>query len=520
MRCRPAAELALLAATFAVVLAWPLRSPAIVHHGEAREGLVVQAIVDRGEWVLPRRNGELPSKPPLFHWLAAGGAALFGLSDATLRLPSAIAAFTITACTLRLGHTLGGAAVGWLAVGALLGMAPFFGAAVEARVDAVFTAALTAALTAFLLWYRTRSPRARAGLYIAIGAAVLAKGPAGAVLPFLVIVALLVVEGRVRLLRSLWSWPLVALVSAVVVGWYTLAAHVGGRDFLALQLWRENWSRFAGSAEFQRHARGATLRLPIVLATQFLPWTLVLPWTLRERRRGVPSDAAERFLHLWWLIVLVVFSIGAGKRPVYLLPVAPAIALLAARALVGAAATPSDAVTPAGPRRRPALVTVALAVIAFDVAMLGGQQLVRELKAPRRSWPAFAATVDRLVPEGTAIPADAAIRWSDRMVLAYRLRRPVPAQHLAPAAATVYLAPATTRAERWCRGDTVLADSGSGADDVALMRSRAASTGDAAPARASWLCRRAPEPASHGGPGAPGAQESAGPAPVLFPLGQ
>src|SRR4029079_19602587 len=58
-----------LACVFGLALAWPLHSPPIDHHGEAREGLVVQAIVDRGEWILPRRNGELPSKPPLFHLL-------------------------------------------------------------------------------------------------------------------------------------------------------------------------------------------------------------------------------------------------------------------------------------------------------------------------------------------------------------------------------------------------------------------------------------------------------------------
>src|SRR6516162_6585799 len=39
---------------------------------EAREALVVWEINHSGNWILPLRNGkEIPSKPPLYHWLAA-----------------------------------------------------------------------------------------------------------------------------------------------------------------------------------------------------------------------------------------------------------------------------------------------------------------------------------------------------------------------------------------------------------------------------------------------------------------
>ena len=41
--------------------------------------------------MLPLRNGAIPSKPPLFHWIAASVASVTGLSDAAVRAPSAIA---------------------------------------------------------------------------------------------------------------------------------------------------------------------------------------------------------------------------------------------------------------------------------------------------------------------------------------------------------------------------------------------------------------------------------------------
>jgi hypothetical protein len=67
-------------------------SPHIWHHGEAREALVIQDIVENHRWVLPLRNGELPSKPILYHWIAALFALPLGLSDFTVRLPSIVGA--------------------------------------------------------------------------------------------------------------------------------------------------------------------------------------------------------------------------------------------------------------------------------------------------------------------------------------------------------------------------------------------------------------------------------------------
>src|SRR6266446_3892204 len=50
--------------------------------GEPREALVVWEMTHGGGWILPRRNGvELPSKPPLFHWLGAITSLIHGDTD-------------------------------------------------------------------------------------------------------------------------------------------------------------------------------------------------------------------------------------------------------------------------------------------------------------------------------------------------------------------------------------------------------------------------------------------------------
>ena len=59
--------------------------------GEPREAVQVWEEVHGGEWVLPMRNGhDLPSKPPLFHWLAGISSLAFGgVDEFSVRFPSA-----------------------------------------------------------------------------------------------------------------------------------------------------------------------------------------------------------------------------------------------------------------------------------------------------------------------------------------------------------------------------------------------------------------------------------------------
>src|SRR5207237_10582189 len=83
-----------LAATALVALAIVLAALPIgtdvYEGGEAREGLVVREMVRTGDGILPRWNGSrVPSKPPLFHWLAAAAAAdtAAGVTEQTIRAP-------------------------------------------------------------------------------------------------------------------------------------------------------------------------------------------------------------------------------------------------------------------------------------------------------------------------------------------------------------------------------------------------------------------------------------------------
>ena len=487
-----ARDAALLVVVLAVAFAWPLHSPPISTHGEAREGLVVRDVARDERWILPLRNGELPSKPPLYHWIAAAGATVVGVGDVSVRLPSALAAGATALAVFAFAAATCGRVAAWLAVGALLGTHRFWVCGSEARVDMLFAACVTLALVAFFRWYVTRAGAARALCYLATSAAVLTKGPAGALLPALVIAAFVARERwrgdpRARL-EGFWSSRLAALAVGIDVAWYLLAFAQGGREFLALHVMRENADRFLGKGVFGLHGGRSRLAMVGALATDLLPWNLVLVWAAWRWLRGDREDEAGRFLQVWWLVIVAFFTIAYGKRDVYLLPLYPAIAILVGRALARATtASAPDRVlgivaAPAAVRRRfpahAALATIAIAIIVFDLGLLVIGHATREHRARRKSLVPFAHQVAARVPPDVELLAAPDLSTSDLQVLAYRLDRRITRADVARCdAATVAGASPPSRwyvtpADR-AGGEVVVASARRGVN-VALVRATTA----------------------------------------------
>jgi len=74
--------------------------------------------------------------------------------------------------------------------------------------------------------------------------------------------------------------------------------------------------------------------IPLLLGGM-LPWTSALPWLARRSTSDIarPADRERDLLIIWCAFVFVFFSASGSKLPSYILPMFPALALLAARAL-------------------------------------------------------------------------------------------------------------------------------------------------------------------------------------------
>jgi 4-amino-4-deoxy-L-arabinose transferase-like glycosyltransferase len=299
--------------------------------GEPREALAVLDIVHGGDWLVPlKRATEIPSKPPLFHWSAAVASSIAGrLNEATIRFPSALYATLGVLLIYALGRKLFAAQIALLGGGILATILVYANQALSARVDMTLCFFVTLSLVIFYSLYREFLTRGLwyYAFYAVVGIGILAKGPLGVLLPGLVAGIFLVAKKRWDFLAKLSFHPGTILTLLLGAGWYAIAVTRGGEGFVDRQLLQENLSRFFGGSG---HSHPVYYYIPY-LFSQSVPWSLFLPFALWDAfAQGLLSDDDSLFLKLWFLVMFVFFSVSAGKRAVYLLPLYPPLSLVLA----------------------------------------------------------------------------------------------------------------------------------------------------------------------------------------------
>lgn len=343
------ANLLLVLALSAVVLLSLIGMGEVYNVGEGREGIVIEEILDSGNYILPLRNGEIvPSKPILFHWIGAAFAKLLGKATEmdvfALRLPSALAGIGSVLLTFYITALFSNAASGTLASLLLLSTYGFIAISQEGRVDSLFnflvTLSIAAWLTGFVRHREEGIARIPARYYryaaIACGLAVLTKGPLGFVHVGMVICAISITHGGPRsvfsLLRPEWVWALL-----IPTPWYLLATQAGGDNFVGRQFIYENFRRFTGGAGISK--RSWWFYFPHLIR-HCGPWSIPFCLILLQQitRRG--SDIFGKSTTLTWLgirigivwscIVFCFLNLAAGKHPSYLAPMLPGICIAVA----------------------------------------------------------------------------------------------------------------------------------------------------------------------------------------------
>ena len=323
------AHVALLVVLCAALYFPYLGSTPFFDKGEPREAMAVQDIMTRGEWLVPlKRATDIPSKPPLFHWSAALTSSLSGkLNEATIRFPSALYA-TLTVLMLYLlarrlfdpdAALLGGAILATTLV--------YANQALSARVDMTLCFVVTLSLTIFYRIYKgfLTSPLWYYVFYATIGIGTLAKGPLSIVLSALVCAAFVLSRRRWDLVRKFCFHPGVILMIVLGAGWYVVAVTRGGEGFFSRQIIEENLARFAGGSG---HSHPVHYYVPY-LFSQGLPWSIFLPFLLWDYfKRKSHANEDKLFFGVWFAVMFGLFSLSVGKRPVYLLPLYPALSIL------------------------------------------------------------------------------------------------------------------------------------------------------------------------------------------------
>lgn len=335
--------------------------PPLWGSSEAREVQVVDRMLSTQELLLPLRNGIVPSKPPLFHWFAAGISIPFGeATPYSVRIASGLFAFGTLLLLMTMTRRLSLASEARfssrassiaLMAGAICSTTYLFSSlAGNARVDMCFAFFVTASLWVVvrmvarspLFLDRRASDVALFSLFT--GFATLAKGPLGLVLPSLFLVSTTLFIGgmrvTVRVLRPHWAMMLYPLV---ILPWYCAAVMKAGWPFVQRQILFENIKRVTGDDHM--NSESFWFYLPEFFRS-LAPWSLfvllalyVLFNTEFIKRKTIPEvDVTLRKLLclpiLWVTGGVLLLSLASGKRPSYLLPLVPPCSMIAATLVV------------------------------------------------------------------------------------------------------------------------------------------------------------------------------------------
>ena len=377
-----------------------LGRPAITDSDEAFYAQAGREMVESGDWVTPRYNGQHRfEKPVLFYWLVAFAYLGAGVGEAAARAPSALAGLGLVlaafACARRwYGDDEDAAVLAGAVTATAFGYVMVARQALPDLALAFFITVATWAAFEALVAPRPAGERRRGWLAAAgaaLAAAFLTKGPVGVVLPALIVgppaVWRCLVEGRsgpggpgppiVRLGRDVGL--LTAICVALTLPWFAAMTETHGVAYLERFFIAENVERFA-TARYN-DPRPLWYYLPIVIGG-LLPWSpLMLVWWRPLRRvlaRARRIEPVEAWLGLWALAPLVFYSISVGKQPRYVLPVLPPLAILLARALSRALARPAadgpprDRLLAAGGTASGVVLVLSGAAVARAGAVLGG----------------------------------------------------------------------------------------------------------------------------------------------------
>ncbi len=347
-----------------------LGGPHLWDRDEPRNAGCAAEMLAANDWVVPTFNAELRDhKPVLTYWFMMVSYLAFGVTEFAARFPSALLGVGTTMLTFFLGRRLFSPSAGlWSAIA--LSTTMMFGVASRAATpDAPLIFFSTLAI-AIYVWGTTSAIRDEeqrelfpskwsivAAMYLAMGLAVLAKGPVGVILPTAVIGMFLLIKrlqntktesasssgfisriqaisrpfAPIHFLKTCWSMrPVTAVlcVLAVALPWYVLVHLKTDGEWTYGFFVKHNVGRAMDSMDGHR---GNVLFYPIALIVGFFPWSTFWIPTLLDGIRQLKAKSkwgdGYLFAFCWIGVYLCLFSIAKTKLPSYITPCYPGMAL-------------------------------------------------------------------------------------------------------------------------------------------------------------------------------------------------
>jgi 4-amino-4-deoxy-L-arabinose transferase-like glycosyltransferase len=298
---------------------------------EARYAEIAREMLQSGNLLVPHLNYvAYIEKPPLLYWMTTLSFWIFGVSEFAARLPVALSAIAGILATYFFALRAFGRRHAILA-GVILATTPLY--ALMAQVlttDMTLTALVTiATFSLYLHW--NEGGRWCWIAYVAMGLAVMTKGPVGAALPILSMLAWLALNHELRgAIAQFRAIPGLLLTILIAAPW-----------FVAMTIRLPGFADFYFIGEHLRrvfetdysHSEAFYFYVP-VLAVGLLPWSLLVPFLTW---RAAARNPARSYCLVAATVTVVAFSCASAKLIPYILPAVPPLAVLIADGLASLA---------------------------------------------------------------------------------------------------------------------------------------------------------------------------------------
>jgi 4-amino-4-deoxy-L-arabinose transferase-like glycosyltransferase len=316
-----------------VAVAYFVRMGEVTLRGEEhRRAQVSQEMLENGDWIVPREQGEpFLSRPPLQNWLIAASCVVCGSRETwVIRLHSVLAMLFTTiliygyarTCISRLGALA--AALAFPTIGEM------FEIGYQAETEMLFIFLLSASL---ILWHwgQVRGwPQTRTWIigYSLVALAILCKGPQPPVYFLSAVCAYLVLTGQARRLFSFAHLAGALVGAAIVLAWAIPCAMLTSWPQMKAIILNDTTSRFENWTVL--HVASHMLRFPLEDLGCTMPWSLLLfAFVRRDVRRLLDKTRPQAlFMGLCLILSFPTCWIPPGGQTRYLAPLYPCLAVL------------------------------------------------------------------------------------------------------------------------------------------------------------------------------------------------
>jgi 4-amino-4-deoxy-L-arabinose transferase-like glycosyltransferase len=309
-----------------------LGSGSLAAWDEAIYAQVSKEIAQGGDWLtLHWEYKPWFEKPPLLMWITAVFHRLFGASEFWTRVPSALSGIALVGVTYLIGKFKHDRRVGLLSAVVLLTCYHFLSFSRFGTMEVMLTLFVYVAVYAYLRvrdgdqkwWYL---------VWISCALALMVKGAGGVIAPVAILLAAIADKQVKSAVRSRHFWLGCLLALLIVLPWHVLMWAMYGsaftREYIGYHVVARTTSTLEGNPSGYFYYVGR-------LVDGFFPWCLLVPFALVSTiRRKIKGEPRSWILLLLGGLVFVLYTVIPTRRPWYIVPLYPALAILIATFVV------------------------------------------------------------------------------------------------------------------------------------------------------------------------------------------